>query len=77
MSPSTSIELPRETDAADFEDFVKGLGLHARRGGTTVEILDAKCVVGATVTAWLAERHKPLVPSALGDGDLALRPPAA
>lgn len=77
MSSSTSIELPRETDAADFEVFVRGLGLHARRGGTTVEILDDKRVVGATVTAWLAERRAPLVPSPLVGGGVALRPPAA
>lgn len=76
MSSSTTIELARETDAVDFEGFVEGLGLHAQRRGTAVEILDTRCVVGATVTAWLAEQRRPLVPTALRDGELVLRPPA-
>jgi hypothetical protein len=73
----TRIELSRDSEAADLKRFVDELGLHARRDGTVVEILDASDAIGNTVTAWLAEWHEPLVPTELEDGAVALRPPAA
>src|SRR5438093_1174443 len=48
----TRIELSRDSEAADLKRFVDELGLHARRDGTVVEILDASDAIGNTVTAW-------------------------
>jgi len=77
MDGTMRIELARESEAVDLERFVDELGLHARRGGTVVEIFDQSVAIGDTVTAWLAEWHEPLVPTPLEDGAVALRPPAA
>jgi hypothetical protein len=76
MVETTHIELARECEAVDLERFVQELGLHARRDGTAIEIVEASNVIGAAVTEWLAEWRNPLVPTPLDDGALALRPPA-
>lgn len=76
MVETTHIELARECEAVDLERFVQELGLHARRNGTAIEIVEAPDVIGSTVTEWLAEWGDPLVPTPLDDGSLALRPPA-
>jgi hypothetical protein len=77
MTATTRIELARESEADDLERFVGELGLHARREGTAIEILDASDAIGDAVTTWLAEWHTPLVPTKLENGAVALRPPAA
>jgi hypothetical protein len=77
MTAQMRIELARESDAVDFERFVGDLGLHAIRRGGNVEILEDSRVIGDAVTEWLADSADPLVPTRLGDGALALRPPAA
>jgi hypothetical protein len=77
MADTMRIQLARDSDAAEFERFVKEIGLHAFRDGGTVEILDGSESIGQAVTAWLATRKDSLVPTKLQDGALALRPPAA
>ena len=77
MTAQIRIELARESDAVDFERFVGDIGLHVVRRGATVEILEEAQVIGDAVTEWLADSADPLVPTTLGDGSLALRPPAA
>ena len=77
MGTTTRIVLARESEAADLERFVDELGLHARREGTVLEILDASDAIGDAVTTWLAEWRAPLVPTNLENGSVALRPPAA
>jgi hypothetical protein len=76
MSETTRIELARVCDAADLEQFLGELGLHAFREGTVVEILDASDAIGDAVIGWLAEWEAPLVPTELEDNAVALRPPA-
>jgi hypothetical protein len=77
VTETTRIELARESEALDLEQFVGELGLHAYRDGRVIEIFDASATIGDAVTTWLAEWHEPLVPTELDDGVLALRPPAA
>jgi hypothetical protein len=77
MADRMQIELARDSDAADFERFVKEIGLRAVRVGRTVDILDDSESIGDAATAWLATRTDALVPTRLGDGALALHPPTA
>jgi hypothetical protein len=77
MLKQMRIELARESDAMEFERFVVELGLHPVRSGATVAFLDDRESIGDVVTSWLATWGKPLVPTELPDGRVALRPPAA
>ena len=76
MATGLHIDLARETDALDLEEFARGIGLSVRRDGTAIDILDERERIGETVMTWVAGRRAPVVPTPRRDGSLVLRPPA-
>lgn len=76
MNEATHIEVARETDAAALAVFAAGRGLTVIQDRTAVETQASPRKTAHAISAWLAESGLPLVPTTLGERELALRPPS-
>lgn len=70
------VEFARVNEAADRAGFVRGLGLVARREGTTVVIPHEHADIERPMRSWLAEWRTPLIPAGRAGQTLTLRPPS-
>lgn len=74
MNEAMRIELARETDAADLARFVTNLGLSVKQDRTELTIGNSPDETVGAIESWLAESGAPLVPTVVGERELALRP---